>query len=181
MIKINLLPVPKVRKQEALIVQSLVGVAALVLVAMGCFFVGKQKQEAINVATTRNSQKMAEIEQLKAQVGEVEKYKKQIQVLEEQLGVIRSLEKGRSGPVKVMDELTEIVPRKLWITSFKESAKKVQIEGFAESGMIIADFLDGLKVSRAFVNPVLLNVNSAEQEGTPVHKFQITMQVKYDI
>lgn len=181
MIRINLLPVPKVRKQEALIVQAFIGVAALILVAVACYFVGLQKKDAIVAAQQRNEQMKRKIEELRAQVGEVEKFKKQVQALEEQLGVIRALEKGRTGPVKMMDELTEITPRKLWITNFKEQQKKVTMDGFAESGMVIADFLESLKGSRFFQNPTLIVVNSAEQDGNTIHKFQITAMVKYDI
>lgn len=181
MIKINLLPVPKARKQEALIIQTVVGIAGLVFVAAACYFVGLQKKEAIVVAGQKNDQMRRQIEQLKAQVGEVEKFKKQVQTLEEQLGVIRALEKGRTGPVRMMEELTDLVPRKLWITSFKESRKSVQLDGMAESGMVIADFLDSLKGSRFFQNPVLMVVTSQDQSGQPVHRFQITVGVKYDI
>lgn len=181
MIKINLLPVPKVRKQEALIIQAFAGIAALVIVAFACYLVGIQKKERNAMQAAENSALEQKIKELTAQVGEVEKYKKQAAVLEEQLGVIRALEKGRSGPVKMMDELTELIPRRVWITTFKESQKKVTIDGFAESGMVIADFLDSLKGSRFFQNPNLIVVNGAEQEGQAIHKFQITMMVKYDL
>jgi len=181
MIRINLLPVPKVRKQEALIVQGFIGVAVLVLVAVACYFVSLQKKDAIVAAQQRNELMKRKIEELRAQVGEVEKYKKQVQTLEEQLGVIRALEKGRTGPVKMMDELTEIIPRKLWLSTFKEQGKRLNIDGFAESGMVIADFLDALKGSRFFQNPTLIGVSSSEQDGSTVHKFQITATVKYDI
>jgi len=180
MIRINLLPVPKVRKQEALIIQAFAGIAALVLIGFACYMVGIQKQQRNAMQAQENAQLEQKIKELTAQVGEVEKYKKQAAVLEEQLGVIRALEKGRSGPVKMMDELTELIPRRVWITSFKEGGKKVSIDGFAESGMVIADFLDALKSSRYFQNPNLIVVNGAEQEGQPVHKFQITMAVRYD-
>jgi len=181
MIRINLLPVPKVRKQEALIVQAFIGVAALILIVVGCYFVGLQKKDAIVAATQRNQAKQQQIDELRAQVGEVEKYKKQVQSLEDQLGVIRALERGRTGPVRVMDEMSEIVPRKLWLTNFREAQKKVTIEGLAESGMVIADFLDSIKGSRFFQNATLIVVNSSEQDGNQLQKFTITANVKYDI
>ena len=46
---------------------------------------------------------------------------------------------------------------------------------------VIADFLESLKGSRFFQNPTLIVVNSAEQDGNTIHKFQITAMVKYDI
>jgi Tfp pilus assembly protein PilN len=81
----------------------------------------------------------------------------------------------------MLDELTDLVPRKLWINTFKESSKRVTVDGVAESGPVIADFLENLKSSKYFTNPVLSVVNSQEQEGLKLHKFTITFQVKYDI
>jgi type IV pilus assembly protein PilN len=181
MIRINLLPVPKARKQETLILQVAAGLLILGGIAMGCYFIGAGKKAEIASINAQIQQKQREIAELKAKVGEVEKYKKQAQVLEEQLGVIRNLEKGRSGPVKMLDELTDLVPRKLWINTFKESSKRVTVDGVAESGPVIADFLENLKSSKYFTNPVLSVVNSQEQEGLKLHKFTITFQVKYDI
>lgn len=181
MIHINLLPVPKARRQEALIVQVAAGLIILALVGVGCYFIGAGKRQEIVAVNAQIRQKQAEIAELTARVGEVEKYKQKAQLLEEQIGVIRSLEKGRSGPVKMLDEMTEIIPRKLWVNSFKEAGKRVTIDGVAESGPVIADFLENLKTSKFFQNATLNVVQSQEQEGFKLHKFTITLNVKYDI
>jgi type IV pilus assembly protein PilN len=181
MIRINLLPVPKTRKQEALILQTAIGIITLMSVAGVCYFVGLAKKSAITDLNKEIQNVQTEIDKLKAKVGEVEKFKKEAALLEQQLGVIRNLEKGRAGPVKMMDEFTALIPRKLWVTSFKEAAKKVNIEGVAESGTVIADFLDNIKSAKYFQNPQLSSVQGQDLDGQKVHKFIITMQVKYDI
>jgi Tfp pilus assembly protein PilN len=79
-----------------------------------------------------------------------------------------------------MDELTELTPRKLWVGTFKEASKKVTIEGVAETGPVIADFLENLKTSKYFSNAQLNLVQSVETEGIKLHKFSITVSVKYD-
>lgn len=180
MIRINLVVVPKLRKQETLVYQAAGALLFLIGIFSACYFWGLTKQDQKVAVQQRNEVKKQEIRQLEASVGEVEKFKQQVRTLEEQLGVIRALENGRSGPVKMMDELTEIVPRRLWITSFREVGKRVTVEGLAESGMVIADFLDNLKASRFFQNPSLVGVNAAEQEGVSLQKFSITLSVRYD-
>ncbi len=181
MIRINLLPVPKSRKSQPLIFQGIFGVIVLLAVAGACYFLVMQKAAELAQKQAEIAQKQREIEELKARVGEVEKYKRQAQLLEEQLGVIRALEKGRAGPVKMMDELTEIVPKRLWISSFKEAGKKVTIEGTAESGPVIADLLDSLKTAKHFSNAQLSIVSGVEQDGMKLHRFTITATVKYDV
>ncbi len=181
MIRINLLPVPKVRKQEALFIQAGIGLIILGFFAGACYFLGASKQAEIAKINSDIQARQKEIDELKAKVGEVEKYKKQLQTLEQQIGVIRSLEAGRTGPVKMLDEFTELVPRKLWIHSFKENNKMVTMDGFADSGPVIADFLESLKVAKYFSNPQLSSVQLVEQDGNKIHKFTISVQVKYDI
>jgi type IV pilus assembly protein PilN len=181
MIRINLLPVPKVRKQEALIIQAVGGVVCLGLVTAGCYFISESKRSQIVSINQEIGAKNRQIEELKAKVGEVERYKTQAQVLEQQLSVIRRLEKSRSGPVKLLDELTELTPRKLWISMFKETNKSLTVEGSADSGSVIADFMDALKTSKYFSEPQLTSVTAQEVGGAKVHKFIIIMQVRYDI
>lgn len=181
MIRINLLPVPKARRQQALIFQAVAGVACLIGVFLACKMITATKEGAIQQIQADISRKEREIEELKAKVGEVERFKTQAKNLEQQLSVIRALERGRSGPVKLMDELTELIPRKLWITNFRETNKSVSLEGVAESGPIIADFLESLKTAKYFSNAQLGTVNAADQNGQKLQKFTITVQVKYDI
>lgn len=181
MIRINLLPVPKVRKQEALIIQAVGALVCLGAVAAACYFVGEGKRSQIVSIQQEIVAKNRQIEELKAKVGEVEKYKTQAQGLEQQLSVIRRLEKSRSGPVKLLDELTDLVPRRLWISFIKETNKNLTMEGLAESGAMIADFMDALKSSKFFSDPQLTSVSSQDQGGQKVHKFVIMMQVRYDI
>ena len=181
MIRINLLPVPKARKQEALIIQAAAGVFILLAIAGACYLVGMTKNAELDQIQQQITVKQREIEELKAKVGEVDKFKKQAQQLEQQLAVIRSLEAGRTGPVRMLDELTQLVPRKLWITTFRESNKKVTIEGYAETGPIIADFLENLKLAKHFSAPQLSVVQGQETEGEKMQKFTVTANVRYDL
>lgn len=179
MIKINLLPVPKARQSEALIYQSLIGLVVIALVVVGCYFVGASKQTEIDRINGDISKVNREIEDLKAKVGEVEKFKKKLKSLEEQLGVIRRLQSGRTGPVRMLDEFTDLVPRKLWIQTFKESGGNLTIQGESSSGPDIADFLDRIKKAKYFENPELKTVQSSDSGDAATHKFSITMKVKY--
>jgi type IV pilus assembly protein PilN len=181
MIKINLLPVPKARRVEGLIIQAVLGISALVAVAVGCYFVTMSKRGSIDSINLEIVNRQRMIDELQAQVGKVEGFKQQAQNLEQQLNVIRGLEKGRSGPVKLLDEMTDLIPRRVWITNYKEQDKKVTIEGVGENGPAIADFMESLKTAKYFANVQLTTMTLAEQSGSKLQKFTLTMQVKYDI
>ncbi|TVQ79049.1 MAG: hypothetical protein EA369_05625 [Bradymonadales bacterium] len=179
MIRINLIPVPKVRKQERLIIEAIVGVVAIVVVFGICHLLTGEREKAIGAIERQNSSIRQQIQQLEARVGQVERFRQQQQTLQSQLNVIRSLEAGRTGPVRVMDELTEIIPRQLWINSFREQNQSVTLQGFASDGPVIADFLDAMKQSKYFINPELQTVQSADQGGVTVQRFTINVRVNY--
>lgn len=181
MIRINLIPVPKVRKQEKLIIEAAVALAAIVVVVVACYLYSSGKQATLDALAKENKKIERQIAQLKAKVGEVEKYKQKLKTLRDQLAVINSLEAGRTGPVRMMDELTDLIPRKVWVTSFREKGRKVTIQGFGDDGQTIADFLEALKASKHFSGVDLSTVQSASQDSQDVHRFTINLNVKYDL
>lgn len=180
MIRINLLPVPKKRKQERLIIELAVAAVVITATLAVGYFVGDSKSAAIGKLRAENQALNEEINRYRARVGEVDKYKQKLQTLRDQLKVIESLQAGRSGPVKVLDELTEIVPRRLWITNLKESNQKLNLQGVGEDGTTIADFLESLKQSKYFSNVELQNLQLQEQSGVKLQKFTINLDVKYN-
>lgn len=180
MIRINLLPVPKARKQERLIIELAVAAVVIAATLAVGYFVGDAKSAAIGKLRAENQALNEEINRYRARVGEVDKYKQKLQTLRDQLKVIESLQAGRSGPVKVLDELTEITPRRLWITNMKESNQKLNLQGVGEDGPTIADFLESLKQSKYFSNIELQNLQLQEQNGVKLQKFTINLDVKYN-
>ncbi len=181
MIRINLLPVPKVRRLEKLIVHGVLGLVIIGAVMGACYLVTLGKKASLTAINGQIQQKEQMIRELQAQVGQVDQYKEKAKSLEAQLSVIRSLEKGRSGPVKLMDELTEIVPRRIFVTSVKETAKTLTMEGMAESGATVADFLDNLKTAKYFDDVKLEDITAQEASGHKLQRFKLTMRVKYDL
>ena len=180
MIRINLLPVPKARKQERLIIELAVAAVVIAVTLAVGYFVSDAKSAAIGKLRAENQALNEEINRYRARVGEVDKYKQKLQTLRDQLKVIESLQAGRSGPVKVLDELTEITPRRLWITNMKESNQKLNLQGVGEDGSTIADFLESLKQSKYFSNIELQNLQLQEQNGVKLQKFTINLDVKYN-
>ena len=106
MIKINLLPVRAAKKKETLRQQISIAVMSLVfiLIIIGYldFTIGKKIVEVNTQLATAGE----ELTKTKAQIGEVSKFKEAKKVLENKLGVIEALKKGKAGPVKMLDELS---------------------------------------------------------------------------
>lgn len=66
--------------------------------------------------------------------------------IEVKLKTIEDLEKGKTGPVKLLDDIAMSVPRdKLWLTTLKEDKGTLILEGTAMDNETVADFMDRLE------------------------------------
>lgn len=178
MIKINLLPVRAAKKKETLRQQISIGVMSLVLVlfVIGYFhysLVSKIKEITGQIASAEQ-----ELTTTKAQIGEVSKFKEAKKVLENKLGVIESLKKGKTGPVKMLDELSRLIPEKLWLNSFKEQGGSISLDGTAISNEVIAQFMTELDKSSYFMNIELVETEQTESGGLKLKKFSLTGKLR---
>ena len=145
MIKINLLPIKATRKREYVKQQLILGVVLLLGALIGCYMwyssmggkIADKKKEIVSAKQ--------QIEQYKKAIGEVEKYKGLEDALNRKLEIIDRLEKGKTGPVRVLDNLSQIIPKQVWLTQWSEKSGSVKIEGEALTNKHVAQFITALK------------------------------------
>lgn len=194
MIRINLHPVRQIKKVQAgkrqLFFLALVIVGELAIMAFlyswksGIVEERRQEAKGLNLR----------ISQLKKEVGDFDQLKKQRERLLAQRNVINKLQKGRTGPVWMMQELSDILtpgkgptvdqqsyeellrrdptagynprwnPHRLWIQSFTERGKKVRIRGRAKDYDDVAEFNKRVHLSTYFSKDRLIR-NSQTRDG----------------
>lgn len=163
MIKINLLPIKAARKREY-VKQQLTLAAVLVLGAIvGCYMwhnsmsgnISKKKKDIVGARQ--------EIEQHKKAIGKVEEYKGLEVALNRKLEIINGLEKGKTGPVRVLDHLSQIIPKQVWLTAWAEKSSAVKVEGEALTNKHVAQFITALKKPAESLQPM-------EKPGQPQKK-----------
>ena len=96
--------------------------------------------------------------------------------LEDKLKILDTLKKGRTGPVKVLDELATIIPQKVWILEFNEQTGNVAINGQASSYEDLSTFSKKLKASTHFTN---VTIKTAKQRADGVVEWTITCNANY--
>lgn len=144
MIRINLLPVRQVKKQE-MGRQVLVGLAAALLVGvLGNLVWYMSRDGELANRQSEIAQINAQIEQLQAQIGEVDKLNTRKKQVSEKIAVLDGLKKGRSGPVRLLDALSLATPKKVGLSEFVESANAVKITGTALSHDDVAELMRNL-------------------------------------
>ena len=179
MIRINLLPTKAARKKESVIHQLVMGAIVLALALIGIYFVHMQKKNELSAQRVENNRLEEEIRQLASIIAQVEDYKKKKQDRNSKIEVIKKLNQGRSGPVKMLDEFTYTLPEKLWVKSWREKAKRVELQGVALSGTTIADFIDNLRSSKYFNNVELIQTQLQVKNKLKLQQFRIDLVVDY--
>ena len=144
MIRINLLPVRQVKKREAgrQFFIALAGFLAIALAGNGYWYYlvqSDREKEQRRLDDTR-----ARIDQLRKVIGEVDNLNRRQKEVKEKLKVLDELSKKRAGPVKLLDALTQAIPKKVWVTNFEENALAVKMNGAAESYDDVSEFMKGL-------------------------------------
>ncbi len=179
MIRINLIPTKAARRKEGVILQLVVGAAVVFAALVVCWWLNFNLDKQIKAEKLTKQDLQAQINQLKSIIAEVEDFKRKRRDLEAKINTIKDLNAKRSGPVKMMEEFTYVLPRKSWITVFRESDKQLTLEGTAVDGPTVADFIDSLRASKFFFNVQLIQVQQAIEEGKKVQRFNVNCNVNY--
>jgi type IV pilus assembly protein PilN len=180
MIRINLLPVRAKKKRNTSIYQIVAMSAVLMVAAVTAFTVHSVYQAKVDERASKIADNETEIKRLQKIIGEVNELDKQKTRLLSQLAVIDKLEKGKRGPVRVLDELSNAIPKRVWITSFREAGGMLAITGSAMDNSDISEFMRALQKTPYFKQDVSLRFSNADQrDGVPVYNFEINCKVDY--
>jgi type IV pilus assembly protein PilN len=177
MIKINLLLARKekkkagIRKEFVVLIFSVV----LLLVAIGIVQWRLEREKEDTSAQISNTKK--EIAYYKSLTTEVTKAKEAQKTLQDKLNVINTLRKEKSGPAKVLDELSIDKPEKIHLESLKKEGNKLGIEGIALDDETIANFMTNLRKSKLFKNVDLIVSEQVEQSKIKLKKFILSCEI----
>jgi type IV pilus assembly protein PilN len=181
MVRINLLPVRVSRKKQAG-KQQLVLFALVIAAGFAGNFVwasaraGELARHEAQLKRTKD-----EIAQLEKIIGEVKNIKVQQQQLREKLDVLDQLKEGRTGPVRMLDELATVTPKRLWLTKFEEKGGLAKLSGIAASIDDVSELMSALKRSTHF-QAVELDKTTAKADsktGLRLVDFSMTAKVAY--
>jgi type IV pilus assembly protein PilN len=176
MIKINLLPVRAAKKREFGRQQLVLFALLLILAVFGNYYWYSKVQSDLAALDQRIAATRAEIAQLEKTIGEVKSIKEDKKALEDKLKILDTLKKGRTGPVKVMDELTTLIPQRVWLIDYTESGGNVTMTGQASTYEELSAFSKKLKASVHFTNVV---IKTARQKPDGIVEWAITCNASY--
>ncbi len=178
MIEINLLPHREARRAADL--RQTAGVLAfglVVVIGVIAMIDRSMEKDLANVAATTR-QLEADIARYKPEEEQVKAFKAKRTELEDKIDVIRGLDRARSGPVRIMDELSKSTPDRLWLTALSTKGVEITVEGDSLDTGVVADFLRSLNASPYFTDVDLERTSSGAQvEGVKLVHFIITAEL----
>jgi type IV pilus assembly protein PilN len=179
MIRINLLAV-RVSRKKAAGKQQLLLLALLVLAGyVGNFLWVSARGAELSTREAKVRSTREEIAQLDRIIGEVKDIKEQQAALREKLDILAKLKANRAGPVRVLDALASVTPKRLWLAKLEEKAGAVTFTGSAATIDDVSEFMTALKANPHFGRVELTKTAAASQKGREYVDFTLTAAVDY--
>src|SRR3954465_3859103 len=177
MIRINLLPV-RAKKKKEFGQQLLVLFAVLVLgTLVGNYLWYRAVDDSLTQMNNQITATRAQITQLEKTIGEVKTITEDKKKLEDKIKVLDTLKKGRTGPVKVLDEISTIIPPRVWISDYGGQAGGASIKGLAAAYDDLSPFAQKLKTSKFFSEVSIKKASQKTDTGSV--DWEITCRVNY--
>ena len=181
MIRINLLPVRQIKKRQKLYQQSMLFLAALLVLfaLMGMTAVSmSNKTIAIKNDLTALNKKKASFQEI---IKEIEQLKKDKAALENKLEAIKQLKRGSQQPVRVLNALATLTPAdRLWLKTLKQTPDQLQISGVALDNATIAQYMNDLTKSPYFSAANLGSTKLTKIGGRKLKSFTLNVVIKQD-
>lgn len=173
MTRINLLPWRELRRKEQDRQLLSVGVAAAVLMALIVFYASLHIGALIEEQNKRNAFLDAEIKKVDAQIAEIRELKKKRDALVARMQVIQQLQSDRTQVVHVFDDLVRKLPEGMYLTSIRQNARNLVLQGVAQSNARVSSFMRNLDTSNWFGNPDLEVINVQPKGNERVSQFTL--------
>ena len=183
MIRINLLSTGqktrKAKPQYDVRAQALLGVGVLVITVAGCWWYSAALDSEIETLQEEKQNKERQIVQLKEQVKQVIDFEQKKKLLEDKNRIIDQLEQSRTGPVKVLDHVSQsIEPLKLWLTKLGMTADLIEIEGKALTNDDVVEFANNLRRTEYFTGINLQESKAAVENKVNLYQFRLVFRLK---
>jgi type IV pilus assembly protein PilN len=156
--RINLLPH---REQKRLARQRQFVTLVIALAVLGVAIVALVHAvlaARIDNQVSRNTLLKTEIAKLDAQIKEIDKLRDQIQQVLARKAVVETLQANRNEAVHLLDQLVRQLPEGIYLRSVKQTDKKVQIVGYAQSNARVSTLMRNIEGSPWLEKPELVEI-----------------------
>jgi type IV pilus assembly protein PilN len=90
--------------------------------------------------------------------------------------VIQQLQLNRPEIVHRFDELVRIIPDGVYLLDYKQSGKKISVNGLAQSNARVSALMRNIESSPWFTNPKLNVIKSDKKDAEATRRFSLVLQ-----
>jgi Tfp pilus assembly protein PilN len=148
-------------------------VSLLLILALGVL-VGIYWITPVEIETKRLHSIDRQIASKKMEVKKIENLKKEIESISGEISLINDFKQSNLLGLNILKDLTQVLPREVWLTRVRIFESQVNIEGYAPSATLLIPRLEGSKSFKKveFASPTF---NDPRQK---MDRFQIKMEIK---
>ena len=178
MIKVNLLPTKKKRKQKP--VPAFLIYAVLLTLAVGAIslYIAYHFSSTVSAKETKVRENEKTIATLKEKIKAVEDFEKLNKTFQQRKDIIEELGRNKSRPVKILDEISAVLPAGVWLTSADVTGTDVSLSCIAFSNTDVVNYVNNLKNSKLFTDIYLQESVQSKLATSTVYSFKLTFKVK---
>jgi type IV pilus assembly protein PilN len=121
----------------------------------------------------KNNLLKKEIVKLDSQIADIQDLENRKQRLVARMEIIEKLQRSRPEVVHLFDELVKTVPEGIYLTQIKQTNRKLEIKGVAQSSTRVSTFMRNIDASTWMDNPVLQVVEAAKDSPTGGSSFTL--------
>ena len=140
----------------------------LYVVVFGLLAISERSRLDDDIAKAR-----LEAERLKSIIEEVKEYEAKKASLESKIQLINALKTNQKGPVRLMDEISKALPDLVWLTSLEVANNQITMKGKTLSPNAVATYLENLKKSPFFAEPVFKSLG--QDGGGLTYSWEMTL------
>ena len=182
--RINLLPwrdLERKRKRQEFMFAAIGAIVVALLVGLLLRF---EYDAQIDHQNARNQYLDSQIDILNHQIAEILELEQQKKRLSDRIDVIKKLQSSRPETVHLFDQLVRLLPDGVYLTSVKQTDRRIQIKGVAESSTRVSAFMRNIDSSEWLRDPSLeiIETKSGSDTGSnfTLYANQVTASDKDD-
>jgi len=178
MIRVNLLPWREARRKAQ---RQHLGMLGGMVAVLGLLIVGAVHLTIagyISVQSDRNEFLKRENVRLDKEIEEIRKLKTEIAALLARKQVIERLQTDRAQAVYLLEELVQQVPDGVYLKGIKQTGRKVNLVGYAQSNARVSTLMRNLGASPYLEKPDLVEIKAAMVSKKRVSEFSMNVSLK---
>lgn len=175
MIRINLLPYHEKEKKANIARQLIIIAGSLGIFLFIVALVQIYMMKSIYNLEADIKEKEARLTELTKTIGDIEKAKEDKKLLELKLAAINTLEENRLYPIRLLDEISSLVPAKnIWLEKISQTGNDLQIQGVGRDNIVVSLFMKTIENSSFTKSVEIISSKQIEIAGIQLQQFTLS-------